>query len=183
MNKHVVLPPKLKVCLSSFLACPPLIHVPSTASRGTFSITLTVTEKLAPRARLLLYTVHPHGEIVADSARIHSDICFRNKVKTFAFLLRDTAGFDEKWSGNYLIESPALGMELRNGKGVGVSGIMGSCPWNGHMWSGSDKTLRTVGREGCRGSSVNLYKRIQKGHLAVRDLSCRGQWVPTKGEI
>ncbi|NXQ29767.1 OVOS protein, partial [Alaudala cheleensis] len=63
------------------LACPPLIHVPSTASRGTFSITLTVTEKLAPSARLLLYTVHPHGEIVADSTRIHSDICFKNKVQ------------------------------------------------------------------------------------------------------
>uniref|UniRef100_A0A8D2NY38 OVOS protein n=1 Tax=Zosterops lateralis melanops TaxID=1220523 RepID=A0A8D2NY38_ZOSLA len=63
------------------LACPPLIRVPSTASRGTFSITLTVTEKLAPSARLLLYTVHPHGEIVADSSRIHSDICFKNKVQ------------------------------------------------------------------------------------------------------
>ncbi|KAM3677137.1 ovostatin-like isoform 1-T2 [Ammospiza maritima maritima] len=53
----------------------------SGASRGTFSITLTVTEKLAPSARLLLYTVHPHGEIVADSSRIHSDICFKNKVQ------------------------------------------------------------------------------------------------------
>ncbi|NXB75702.1 OVOS protein, partial [Donacobius atricapilla] len=63
------------------LACPPLIHVLSTASRGTFSITLTVTENLAPSARLLLYTVHPHGEIVADSSRIHSDICFKNKVQ------------------------------------------------------------------------------------------------------
>ncbi|NXC97959.1 OVOS protein, partial [Certhia familiaris] len=62
------------------LACS-LIHVPSTASRGTFSITLTVTEKLAPSARLLLYTVHPHGEIVADSSSIHSDICFKNKVQ------------------------------------------------------------------------------------------------------
>ncbi|NXK68024.1 OVOS protein, partial [Sylvietta virens] len=48
---------------------------------GTFSITLTVTEKLAPSARLLLYTVHPHGEIVADSSRIHSAICFKNKVQ------------------------------------------------------------------------------------------------------
>ncbi|NXM21006.1 OVOS protein, partial [Ploceus nigricollis] len=53
----------------------------SRASRGTFSITLTVTEKLAPSARLLLYTVHPQGEIVADSSRIQSDICFRNKVQ------------------------------------------------------------------------------------------------------
>ncbi|NWX36500.1 OVOS protein, partial [Notiomystis cincta] len=63
------------------LASSPLVHVPSTASRGMFSITLTVTEKLAPSARLLLYTVHPHGEIVADSSRIHSDICFKNKVQ------------------------------------------------------------------------------------------------------
>uniref|UniRef100_A0A8C4JI23 OVOS protein n=1 Tax=Dromaius novaehollandiae TaxID=8790 RepID=A0A8C4JI23_DRONO len=48
---------------------------------STFSIPLTVTEKLAPSARLLLYTVHPHGEIVADSSWIRSDICFKNKVK------------------------------------------------------------------------------------------------------
>ncbi|KGL79419.1 Ovostatin, partial [Tinamus guttatus] len=53
----------------------------SGASRGTFSITLTVTEKLASRARLLLYTLHPHGEIVADSSWIHSDICFKNKLQ------------------------------------------------------------------------------------------------------
>ncbi|NXC13934.1 OVOS protein, partial [Corythaeola cristata] len=49
--------------------------------RGTFSITLTVTEKLAHSARLLLYTVHPHGEIVADSTWIHSDVCFKNKLQ------------------------------------------------------------------------------------------------------
>ncbi|NWV93529.1 OVOS protein, partial [Machaerirhynchus nigripectus] len=53
----------------------------SGASRGTFSITLTVTEKIVPSARLLVYTVHPRGEIVADSARIHSHVCFKNKVQ------------------------------------------------------------------------------------------------------
>ncbi|NXR00630.1 OVOS protein, partial [Sagittarius serpentarius] len=53
----------------------------SGAPRGTFAITLTVTEKLAPSARLLLYTVHPHGEIVADSSWIHSDVCFKNKLQ------------------------------------------------------------------------------------------------------
>ncbi|KFQ45627.1 Ovostatin, partial [Nestor notabilis] len=53
----------------------------SGAPRGTFSITLTVTEKLAPSARLLLYTVHPHGEIVADSSWIQSDVCFKNKLQ------------------------------------------------------------------------------------------------------
>ncbi|NWI30210.1 OVOS protein, partial [Sula dactylatra] len=53
----------------------------SRAPRGTFSITLTVTEKLAPSARLLLYTMHPHGEIVADSSWIRSDVCFKNKLQ------------------------------------------------------------------------------------------------------
>uniref|UniRef100_A0A663LXU2 Ovostatin n=1 Tax=Athene cunicularia TaxID=194338 RepID=A0A663LXU2_ATHCN len=52
-------------------------------ARGTFSITLTVSEELGPSARLLLYTVHPLGEIVADSSWINSDICFKNKVKIF----------------------------------------------------------------------------------------------------
>ncbi|NXI90677.1 OVOS protein, partial [Psophia crepitans] len=51
------------------------------APRGMFSITLTVTEKFSPSNRLLLYTVHPHGEIVADSSWIHSDVCFKNKVQ------------------------------------------------------------------------------------------------------
>ncbi|KAM6093422.1 ovostatin-like [Theristicus caerulescens] len=53
----------------------------SGAPRGTFSITLTVTEKLAPSTRLLIYTVHPRGEIVADSSWIHSDVCFKNKLQ------------------------------------------------------------------------------------------------------
>ncbi|NWI57061.1 OVOS protein, partial [Calyptomena viridis] len=71
----------------------------SSASRGTFSITLTVTEKLAPSARLLLYTVHPHGEIVADSSSIESDVCFKNK-------------------------SSALRMDFRDRKSADVAGIM-----------------------------------------------------------
>ncbi|KFP08055.1 Ovostatin, partial [Calypte anna] len=53
----------------------------SDAPRGTFSITLNVTEDLAPSSTLLLYTVHPHGEIVADSSWIQSEVCFRNKLQ------------------------------------------------------------------------------------------------------
>ncbi|NXW83855.1 OVOS protein, partial [Alopecoenas beccarii] len=53
----------------------------SGAPKGTFFISLTVTEKLAPSSRLLLYTVHPHGEIVADSSWIRSDVCFKNKLQ------------------------------------------------------------------------------------------------------
>ncbi|KAM6309763.1 ovostatin-like [Podargus strigoides] len=53
----------------------------SDAPRGTFSIPLTVTENIAPSARLLIYTMHPRGEIVADSSGIHSDVCFKNKLQ------------------------------------------------------------------------------------------------------
>ncbi|NXV92995.1 OVOS protein, partial [Calonectris borealis] len=82
-NFYYVVMTKGKITLSGQkqLASPPLFHVTSTAPRGTFSITLTVTEKLAPSARLLLYTVHPHGEIVADSSWIRSDVCFKNKLQ------------------------------------------------------------------------------------------------------
>ncbi|KFQ08881.1 Ovostatin, partial [Leptosomus discolor] len=52
----------------------------SGAPTGTFSITLTVTNNLAPSARILLYTVHPLGEIVADSSWIRSNVCFKNKL-------------------------------------------------------------------------------------------------------
>ncbi|NXT54954.1 OVOS protein, partial [Pluvianellus socialis] len=56
-------------------------QVSISAPRGTFSITLTINEKLAPSTRLLLYTVHPHGEIVADSSWIHSNVCFKNQLQ------------------------------------------------------------------------------------------------------
>uniref|UniRef100_A0A8C3SLD4 Ovostatin n=1 Tax=Chelydra serpentina TaxID=8475 RepID=A0A8C3SLD4_CHESE len=48
---------------------------------GTFFIPLTGSEKLAPTAQILLYTVHPGGELVADSTRLQIEKCFKNKVK------------------------------------------------------------------------------------------------------
>jgi len=114
------------------LASPLLFHVIPTAPRGTFSITLTVTEKLAPSTRLLLYTVHPDGEIVADSSWIRSDVCFKNKVKTFAFLLRaiSAGSLLREMLENHFIKSTAFGMAFRNGEGTDVPGNMRSCPWN-----------------------------------------------------
>uniref|UniRef100_A0A8C8S640 Ovostatin n=1 Tax=Pelusios castaneus TaxID=367368 RepID=A0A8C8S640_9SAUR len=52
-----------------------------TTPTGTFFIPLTVSEKLAPRAKMLLYTVHPGGELVADSISFEIEKCFRNKVQ------------------------------------------------------------------------------------------------------
>ncbi|NXC73889.1 OVOS protein, partial [Anhinga anhinga] len=48
---------------------------------GTFTIPLTVNEKMAPALRLLVYTLHPAKELVADSVRFPVEKCFKNKVQ------------------------------------------------------------------------------------------------------
>ncbi|XP_009975057.3 ovostatin-like [Tyto alba] len=48
---------------------------------GTFTIPLVVNEKMAPALRLLLYTLHPAKELVADSVRFSVEKCFKNKVQ------------------------------------------------------------------------------------------------------
>ncbi|XP_019345829.1 ovostatin [Alligator mississippiensis] len=50
-------------------------------SRGMFTIQLPISEKLAPNARLLVYTVHPHREVVADSTYLNIERCLKNKVQ------------------------------------------------------------------------------------------------------
>ncbi|NXC13935.1 OVOS protein, partial [Corythaeola cristata] len=49
--------------------------------KGTFTIPLVVDEKMAPVLRLLVYTLHPAKELVADSVRIPVEKCFKNKVR------------------------------------------------------------------------------------------------------
>uniref|UniRef100_A0A8C5TG92 Ovostatin n=1 Tax=Malurus cyaneus samueli TaxID=2593467 RepID=A0A8C5TG92_9PASS len=47
---------------------------------GTFTIPLEVSEEMAPALRLLVYTLHPDKELVADSVRLPVEKCFKNKV-------------------------------------------------------------------------------------------------------
>ncbi|XP_039770474.1 ovostatin [Ornithorhynchus anatinus] len=47
---------------------------------GTFSISLKVSSDLAPAAVLLVYTLHPRGEMVTDSITLQVEKCFKNKV-------------------------------------------------------------------------------------------------------
>uniref|UniRef100_A0A8C9KEZ2 Uncharacterized protein n=1 Tax=Panthera tigris altaica TaxID=74533 RepID=A0A8C9KEZ2_PANTA len=47
---------------------------------GNFSFPINVSADLAPVAVMLVYTLHPSGEIVADSVRFQVDKCFKNKV-------------------------------------------------------------------------------------------------------
>ncbi|KFZ53704.1 Ovostatin, partial [Antrostomus carolinensis] len=48
---------------------------------GTFTIPLVVIEEMAPALRLLVYTLHPAKELVADSVRVSVEKCFKNKVQ------------------------------------------------------------------------------------------------------
>ncbi|KAM5262734.1 ovostatin homolog 2-like [Ctenodactylus gundi] len=55
-------------------------EVRNEAWNGNFSLSIDISPDLAPVAVLLVYTVHPSGEIVADSVRFQIDKCFKNKV-------------------------------------------------------------------------------------------------------
>ncbi|XP_042310156.1 alpha-2-macroglobulin-like [Sceloporus undulatus] len=50
-------------------------------AKGIFSLDMTFNIHAAPLARLLLYTILPNGELVADSYEINIENCFLNKVK------------------------------------------------------------------------------------------------------
>ncbi|KAM8981951.1 alpha-2-macroglobulin isoform X1 [Sarcophilus harrisii] len=48
--------------------------------KGIFSFSLPVESTSAPITRILLYTVLPNGEVVADSKKFNIENCFANKV-------------------------------------------------------------------------------------------------------
>uniref|UniRef100_A0A8D1N8B6 Ovostatin homolog 2-like n=1 Tax=Sus scrofa TaxID=9823 RepID=A0A8D1N8B6_PIG len=55
-------------------------EIQNKAWTGNFSFPIDVSADLAPMAVMLVYTVHPSGEIVADSVKFQVDKCFKNKV-------------------------------------------------------------------------------------------------------
>ncbi|XP_016077213.1 PREDICTED: ovostatin homolog 2-like [Miniopterus natalensis] len=50
------------------------------AWNGRFSFPISVSADLAPVAVMLVYTLHPSGEIVADTVKFQVEKCFKNKV-------------------------------------------------------------------------------------------------------
>ncbi|ELR54446.1 Ovostatin-like protein 2, partial [Bos mutus] len=48
--------------------------------KGNISFPINVSADLAPVAVMLVYTLHPSGEIVADSVKFQVEKCFKNKV-------------------------------------------------------------------------------------------------------
>uniref|UniRef100_G3RHH7 Uncharacterized protein n=1 Tax=Gorilla gorilla gorilla TaxID=9595 RepID=G3RHH7_GORGO len=51
-----------------------------TTWNGNFLFPISISADLAPAAVLFVYTLHPSGEIVADSVRFQVDKCFKHKV-------------------------------------------------------------------------------------------------------
>ncbi|KAK1341410.1 LOW QUALITY PROTEIN: hypothetical protein QTO34_017816 [Cnephaeus nilssonii] len=50
------------------------------AWNGQFSFPINISADLAPVAIMLVYTLHPSGEIVADTVKFQVEKCFKNKV-------------------------------------------------------------------------------------------------------
>lgn len=48
--------------------------------KGVFSFSFQVKSDNAPSAQLLVYTILPNGEIVADTGTLEIENCFANKV-------------------------------------------------------------------------------------------------------
>lgn len=48
--------------------------------KGIFSFSFRVESDIAPTAQLIIYTILPNGEIVADTQKLEIENCFANKV-------------------------------------------------------------------------------------------------------
>ncbi|XP_058138737.1 ovostatin-like isoform X2 [Dasypus novemcinctus] len=55
-------------------------QISDNAKTGTFSISIEVSIKLFPSAVMLVYSLHPGAEMMADSTRLKMKKCFNNKV-------------------------------------------------------------------------------------------------------
>ncbi|NWX30230.1 A2MG protein, partial [Notiomystis cincta] len=47
---------------------------------GVFSLQLSIQADIAPVAQVLVYTTVPSREVIADSAKFYTELCFNNKV-------------------------------------------------------------------------------------------------------
>ncbi|KAM9230694.1 ovostatin-like [Dugong dugon] len=56
------------------------VEIKANDMRGTFSIPIEVSAELAPSATMLVYTLHPGGEMVADSTQFKIEKCLKNEV-------------------------------------------------------------------------------------------------------
>lgn len=55
------------------------------ANKTSVSFSVPVSEKMAPKARIIVYYIRTHGEIVADSFSFDVEGDFENQVSMFLF--------------------------------------------------------------------------------------------------
>ncbi|KAI1242116.1 hypothetical protein IHE44_0005633 [Lamprotornis superbus] len=57
-----------------------ILDLDQESDNGVFSLQLSVQAEIAPVAQVLVYTTVPSGEVIADSAKFNTELCFNNKV-------------------------------------------------------------------------------------------------------
>ncbi|XP_064411508.1 alpha-2-macroglobulin-like [Latimeria chalumnae] len=62
--------------------------------KGTFSVSLPVSLDVAPVAKMLIYTILPDGEVLADAATFEISKCLKNKANLKFSVLEDFPGAD-----------------------------------------------------------------------------------------
>uniref|UniRef100_H3AM54 Alpha-2-macroglobulin n=1 Tax=Latimeria chalumnae TaxID=7897 RepID=H3AM54_LATCH len=88
---------------------------------GMFSVSLPITAHLAPVAKMLIYTILPDGEVLADAARFKISSCFRNKVN---LKFSPSEGFPGAYVNLHLQASPGSLCSIR---AVDKSVILSMC--------------------------------------------------------
>uniref|UniRef100_A0A8C0I5G4 Alpha-2-macroglobulin n=1 Tax=Balaenoptera musculus TaxID=9771 RepID=A0A8C0I5G4_BALMU len=57
-----------------------LVRIKQGEMKGVFSFSFQVESDIAPTAQLLIYTILPNGEVIADTEKLEIENCFANKV-------------------------------------------------------------------------------------------------------
>uniref|UniRef100_A0A8C3RAR9 Alpha-2-macroglobulin n=1 Tax=Cyanoderma ruficeps TaxID=181631 RepID=A0A8C3RAR9_9PASS len=57
-----------------------ILDLDQESDNGVFSLQLSVQADIAPVAQVLVYTTVPSREVIADSAKFRTELCFNNKV-------------------------------------------------------------------------------------------------------
>ncbi|KAL6033345.1 hypothetical protein STEG23_009987, partial [Scotinomys teguina] len=56
------------------------LKVKEKGSKGSFSISLTISSRVAPSPSLVIYTIFPSGGVIADKVQFSVEMCFDNQV-------------------------------------------------------------------------------------------------------
>lgn len=58
-----------------------LFPFPPAQVQGNFALEIPVEFSMVPMAKMLIYTILPDGEVIADSVKFQVEKCLRNKVR------------------------------------------------------------------------------------------------------